>query len=51
VLITSRHPVWGGTAQPVKVDTFTRVESLTFLTHRTGTHDHTTAGALQSLVK
>jgi len=46
VLITSRHPVWGGTAQPVKVDTFTRAESVAFLTHRTSTHDDTTADAL-----
>ena len=46
VLITSRHPVWGGTAQPVKVDTFTRAESLAFLTQRTGSQDQTTAGAL-----
>jgi len=46
VLITSRHPVWGGTARPVKVDTFTRAESLAFLTHRTDTKDETTAVAL-----
>jgi tetratricopeptide (TPR) repeat protein len=46
VLITSRSPVWGGTAQRVKVDTFTRAESLAFLTHRTGSQDQTTAGAL-----
>jgi tetratricopeptide (TPR) repeat protein len=46
VLITSRSPVWGGAAQPVKVDTFTRAESLAFLTHRTGSQDQTTAGAL-----
>ena len=46
MLITSRHPVWGGTAQPVRVDTFTRAESLAFLTHRTGTQEATTADAL-----
>ena len=46
VLITSRYPVWGGTAQPVKVDTFTRAESVAFLTQRTGTEDETTATAL-----
>jgi tetratricopeptide (TPR) repeat protein len=46
VLITSRSPVWGGTAQPVKIETFTRAESLAFLTHRTGTHDASAADAL-----
>jgi tetratricopeptide (TPR) repeat protein len=46
VLITSRHPVWGGTAQPVKVDTFTRAESLAFLSQRTGAQDATAADAL-----
>jgi tetratricopeptide (TPR) repeat protein len=46
VLATSRSPVWGGTAQPVKVDTFTRVESLAFFSQRTTIHDEATADAL-----
>ena len=46
VLITSRSPVWGGASQPVKVDTFTRAESVTFLTQRIGTHDASAADAL-----
>jgi tetratricopeptide (TPR) repeat protein len=46
VLITSRDPVWGGTAQPVKVDTFSRAESVAFMTQRTGTENDTTAGEL-----
>jgi hypothetical protein len=46
VLITSRHPVWGGTARPVKVDTFSRAESTAFLAQRTGTDDAITADAL-----
>jgi tetratricopeptide (TPR) repeat protein len=46
VLVTSRSPVWGGIARSVKVDTFSRTESLAFLTRRTGTHDEATAGEL-----
>jgi tetratricopeptide (TPR) repeat protein len=46
VLITSRHPVWGGTARPVKVDMFSRVESVAFLTQRSGTQDEVAAGQL-----
>jgi tetratricopeptide (TPR) repeat protein len=46
VLITSRSPVWGGAAQPVKVDTFPRAESVAFLSQRTGTHDASAADAL-----
>jgi hypothetical protein len=46
VMITSRHPVWGGTAQPVKVGTFIRAESVAFLTHRTSTQDENSATML-----
>jgi tetratricopeptide (TPR) repeat protein len=46
VLITSRYPVWGGIAEAIKVDTFTRPESIAFLTQRTGTHDETSTTAL-----
>ena len=46
VLITSRNPVWGGTAQPTKIDTFSRAESLAFLTQRIGTQEETSAGEL-----
>lgn len=46
VLITSRYPVWGGTAQPVKVDTFSRAESVAFVTRRTGAQDASIADAL-----
>jgi TIR domain/NB-ARC domain len=46
VLITSQSPVWGGAARPVKVSTFTRAESLTFLAQRTGLQDEANADAL-----
>jgi tetratricopeptide (TPR) repeat protein len=46
MLVTSRHPVWGGIALPVKVDTFSRAESIAFLTYRISDHDEATAGAL-----
>jgi tetratricopeptide (TPR) repeat protein len=46
VLVTSRDPVWGGTAHPVKVNAFTRTESVAFLTQRTGGHDEAVASEL-----
>jgi tetratricopeptide (TPR) repeat protein len=46
VLITSRSPIWGGTAQPIKVNVFTRDESLSFLAQRIISYDETTAAEL-----
>ena len=44
VIITSRDPNWGGTAQKLPVDVFSRDESIEFLRSRTGKEDG--AGAL-----
>ncbi len=36
IIITSRDPNWGSTAEPLNVDVFLRVESIAFLEKRTG---------------
>ena len=46
VLVTSRNPVWGGTATPLPVRQFERRESVEFLLRCTGQADETSAGAL-----
>jgi tetratricopeptide (TPR) repeat protein len=39
VIVTSRHPTWGGLAIPVKVDVLSRAEAIAFLQRRLGSDD------------
>jgi DNA-binding SARP family transcriptional activator/Tfp pilus assembly protein PilF len=39
VLVTSRHPTWGGLATPVVVDVLARAEAIAFLKRRLGSDD------------